>query len=411
MGAFRHPSPLPLLHSLEGWNERLVFDAYELGPEDVQAVIDETGVPAGWNPLIVGYDRLPEAPDGIEIPEGLTDFLATLEHRQLAAGRAGEDEGPPARACTRQAPAPRRRSRLRPPRARTRRRAPPWVRGSRSRPRRSSRSSRSRPSSTRSPSTGCSRSFKAEGVVSPPLRKAELEEYIDITLVRMLGYRWPEQDAYEADHGPILDADLVDADGIIPLVPCGDEPVAEERVRTRLVRQLGDDGADAFLADLKRYTKRDLADWIRRDFFKAHTKRFKNRPDRLAPAQPRGRLRGDRPLPPALARDPRQAPRHLRRRPPRAPAGRPAAGQGARRHRAPSPTSRSQIEDVEAFRPTLAAIEQGTELRHRIRCRWKGETDAGRPGPYAPDIDDGVKVNIRPFQESGLLPAKVISKW
>ena len=70
-----------------------------------------------------------------------------------------------------------------------------------------------------------------------------------------------------------------------------------------------------------------------------------------------------------------------------------------------------QIEDVEAFRATLEAIEQGTELKHRIRCRWKGETDAGRPGPYAPDIDDGVKVNIRPFQESGLLPAKVISKW
>ena len=54
-------------------------------PSDVQAVIDETGVPAGWNPLIVGYDRLPEAPDGIEIPDGLTEFLATLEHRQLSA--------------------------------------------------------------------------------------------------------------------------------------------------------------------------------------------------------------------------------------------------------------------------------------------------------------------------------------
>jgi hypothetical protein len=36
----------------------------------------------------------------------------------------------------------------------------------------------------------------------------------------------------------------------------------------------------------------------------------------------------------------------------------------------------------------------------------------GRPGPYAPDIDDGVKVNIRPFQESGLLAMKqVIKKW
>ena len=70
-----------------------------------------------------------------------------------------------------------------------------------------------------------------------------------------------------------------------------------------------------------------------------------------------------------------------------------------------------QVEDVEAFRRQLEAIERGDELRDRIRCRWKDETATGRPGPYAPDIDDGVKVNIRPFQEAGLLTAKVISKW
>ena len=46
------------------------------------------------------------------------------------------------------------------------------------------------------------------------------------------------------------------------------------------------------------------------------------------------------------------------------------------------------------------------ELRYRIRCRWKGEEATGRPGPYAPDVDDGVKVNIRPFQEAGLLAVR-----
>ena len=226
----------------------------------------------------------------------------------------------------------------------------------------------------------------------------------------MLGYRWPEQDAYEADHGPILDADLVDADGIIPLVPCGDEPVAEERVRTRLVRQLGDDGADAFLADLKRYTKRDLADWIRRDFFKAHTKRFKNRPIAWHLRSPEGAFEAIV-LYHRLSRDTLAKLRVT------------YAGDRLARLRADQQRAKDAndsrtvtdlqvaIEDVEAFRTTLAAIEQGTELKHRIRCRWKDETDTGRSGPYAPDIDDGVKVNIRPFQESGLLPAKVISKW
>ena len=71
-----------------------------------------------------------------------------------------------------------------------------------------------------------------------------------------------------------------------------------------------------------------------------------------------------------------------------------------------------QIEDVEEFRSRIEKIERGDELKYHIRCRWKGEEAAGRPGPYAPDIDDGVKVNIRPFQEAGLLAVKqVIKKW
>ncbi len=47
-----------------------------------------------------------------------------------------------------------------------------------------------------------------------------------------------------------------------------------------------------------------------------------------------------------------------------------------------------------------------------LGCRWKGEETEGRPSPYAPDIDDGIKVNIPPFQETGLLSLKeVIKKW
>ena len=49
--------------------------------------------PAGWYPLIAGYDALPEAPAGIEIPAELSDFLATLEHRTLVLGRAHGAEG------------------------------------------------------------------------------------------------------------------------------------------------------------------------------------------------------------------------------------------------------------------------------------------------------------------------------
>jgi len=71
-----------------------------------------------------------------------------------------------------------------------------------------------------------------------------------------------------------------------------------------------------------------------------------------------------------------------------------------------------EIEDVEEFHHRLEKIERGDELKYRIRCRWKGETEIGRPGPCAPDLDDGIKVNICPFQEaSSLAVSKVMSKW
>lgn len=71
-----------------------------------------------------------------------------------------------------------------------------------------------------------------------------------------------------------------------------------------------------------------------------------------------------------------------------------------------------QMEDVEEFHARIEKIERGYELKYRIRCRWKDEEATGRAGPFAPDIDDGVMVNIRPFQEAGVLAVKeVIKKW
>jgi hypothetical protein len=399
-----------LLHALEGWNERLVFGAYELDDGDVRAVIDETGSPAGWYPLIVGYDALPDVPAGIEIPAELPDFLATLEHRTLSSSeltalkgrlRRLYEAGPGARTDDDE------------PHAAGDDEEAGEILGARI------------PIPTETFLEELSQKLELhpisvywlleelrerDGVVSPLLAKRELEDHVSVTLLRLLGYRWPEQDAYEAAHGPILDPALVDADGIITLVPCGDEPTAEARIRDRLERQFGDEGAETFLRDFRKYVGRDLAEWLRRDFFKRHAQQFKSRPIAWHVRSPDGafevfvlyhrlsravlvKLRAEY-AGPRIARLKIEAAR--------------AKERGNDRLAA---ELQVQVEDVEAFRRQLEAIERGDELRDRIRCRWKDETEEGRPGPYAPDIDDGVKVNIRPFQEAGLLTAKVISKW
>jgi Eco57I restriction endonuclease. len=404
-------SAAALLHALEGWNERLVFGAYELGPDDVQAVIDETGTPAGWYPLIVGYDAMPEPPEGIELPDGLTEFLATLEHRTLTVHELATLKS----------------------NVRTLYEAGPGAKveldegGSAASDDEDGAALGARiPIPTETFLEELSQRLEIhpisvhwllielrerDGVVSPPLRARELEDYLQVTILRILGYRWPEQDAYEAEHGPLLPPDLVDPDGIVPLVAIDDQTTMTDRIRDRLERQFGEDDADAMLRDIKRYLKRDLDDWLKRDFFKSHIPRFKQRPIAWHLTSPAGEFA-------ALVlyhRLSRETLERLR-----------AQYAGDRIKRLEAELARAQardnasevsrlkaaIEDVEEFQRRIEAIERGATLADRIRCRWKDEEATGRPGPYTPDIDDGVKVNIRPFQEAGLFPVKtVIRKW
>ncbi|QDU98721.1 Eco57I restriction-modification methylase domain-containing protein [Lignipirellula cremea] len=71
-----------VLHTLEGGLERLAARALELGESDQQAMYAEVGLPAGCQPLLAGYDRLP-AGTGRSITA--TDESARLLSASLAA--------------------------------------------------------------------------------------------------------------------------------------------------------------------------------------------------------------------------------------------------------------------------------------------------------------------------------------
>jgi hypothetical protein len=250
-----------------------------------------------------------------------------------------------------------------------------------------------------------------EGLVSPPELKQQLEDYASVTILRLLGYRWPEQDAHEAEHGPILDVDLVDQDGIIPLVPCGDEPTAAHRVRLCLERRFGDKGADQSEREFRQWVGRSIEDWLRRDFLKHHVQQFKQRPIAWHFVSPEGTFQAFV----LYHRLSRETLYKLRTTYAGGLIGR-LRGEQDRARQASDARKVSdlqfEIEDVEEFRTRVERIERSDELKYRVRCRWKGEEATGRPGPYAPDVNDGVKVNIRPFQEAGLLAVKeIIKKW
>jgi hypothetical protein len=397
-----------LLHTLEGYNERMVFDAYELDEMDIQAVLDETGMPAGWHSLISGYDALPKPPEGVDLPEGLTGFLDELEHRELDPTeldalkerlRTLYVAGPGAKVQEEAAPSGED--------------GEEQVLGAHI------------PIPTETFLEELSVKLgvhpisvfhllqemrEQEDLVCPPEMRRALEDYVVVTVLRLLGFRWPEQDAYEATNGPIVPPEHVDPDGVIPLVPCNDEPTLEQRVRARMEHQFGEEGAEAALGEFRRYVGKNLGTWLAKEFFRTHTQRFKNRPIAWHLTSREGTFQA-LVLYHRLSRDTLQRISNLY-----------AAGlinrlkaelqlATERGDERKAQDVRFQIEDVEEFRDRLRAIEEGRELANRIRCRWKDEDADGRPGPYGPDIDDGVKVNIRPFQETGLLTRPVIKKW
>lgn len=398
-----------LLHALEGWNERLACDAYELDDDDVRAVLDETGTPAGWYPLIAGYDRLPDPPEDVQLPDGFVEYFSSLERRELSSGElrelksrirklyeagpgaavGAEDEQEDSSADEEQEEA---------------------VLGARI------------PIPTETFLEELSQKLevhpvcvyrlleelRSEGVVSPLEVKRAMEEWVEVAVLLMLGYRWPEQDRQEAERGPAIDPDLVDEDGVIPLVPCGRHPTAAQRIRALWERLLGEEGASRSEDEFRRFVGMTLDDWFRRRFFERHARRFKQRPIAWHLTSPEGTFQ-------ALVLYHRLS-RELLQRLRATYAGALISDLQAEREKAKDDQGKvgdlaAAIEDVEEFRRTLERIERGDEARYRIRCRWKGEEPDGRPGPYAPDLDDGVKVNIRPFQEAGLLGRPVIKKW
>ncbi len=401
-----------LLHTQEGHIEQIVSTLFSLSSDDEQAVMSETGKPSGWYPLVSGYDALPQKLHPlsssatlvpglqihtshdlhIEVSASLQDRLrssykqdhADLLERPTAVVEDTDRDSEPVNGARITIPVETRLENLA-QRLEIHPLSIYWL---------------------------LQELREKEELNNLPEIKRELEDWTSVSLLRILGYRWPEQDAYEREHGPILDSVMVDEDGIIPLVRCyPGQPTAAERVGMRLERDFGPDERETSEREFRQYVGRDLETWVKRDFFKRHVQQFKSRPIAWHFVSPERTFE-------ALVlyhRLNRETLQKLRTQ---------YAGGLIERLRAEQEQARGRgetarvselgvkIEDVEEFRQRLERIERGDELKYRIRCRWKGEEETGRPGPYAPDIDDGVKVNIRPFQEAGLLAMKdVIKKW
>ncbi len=113
---------------------------------------------------------------------------------------------------------------------------------------------------------------------------SESDQPLHVAVARLLGYQWPRQTGSSFPDCPALDPDgletLADDDGIVCLSATKGEAPAAERLRALLVKALGPFDLAALLARAgpKGSQAKTLEDWLRDEFFEQHCALFHHRP-------------------------------------------------------------------------------------------------------------------------------------
>lgn len=219
---------------------------------------------------------------------------------------------------------------------------------------------------------------------------------LQVAVARTLGYHWPEQKPSELD-------ELSDADGIAALLSLPGEPDLATRLRKLLHIAYGKAWSSSFERQLVTAAggkNGKLDDWLRDSFFAQHVKVFDNRPFLWHIWD--GRKDGFS----AIVNYHRLDRRTLEKLT--------FTALGAwidrQKHeaRAERPGADARLAAAEELQRKLQLI-LGGEPPYDVYVRWKEM--AGQPIGWEPDLDDGVRLNIRPFVTAGVLRSKVNVHW
>jgi hypothetical protein len=221
------------------------------------------------------------------------------------------------------------------------------------------------------------------------------EAPLHVAVARLLGYRWPDQVP-----GP-LDV-FADPDGIVCLPAVGEAP-ASERLERLLAAAYRSDWSNAKRAELLAASggkAQGLGAWLRDELFEQHARLFHNRPfiwhvwdgrrDGFSALLHYHRI--DRQTLEKLTYA------HLGEWLERQRAGAKAGEAGAD----------SRLKAAQDLQTKLGAI-LGGEPPYDLYVRWKSLAE--QPIGWKPDLDDGVRLNIRPFVTAGVLRAKFSINW
>lgn len=221
-------------------------------------------------------------------------------------------------------------------------------------------------------------------------------ESLQVALARLLGYRWPQQN-------PDLLSMLADQDGILPLSPTAGEEPASERLRAILAAAYGkawsSDIQDKLLQQVG-FGGKGLDVWLREGFFEQHCKLFHQRPFIWHIWD--GRRDGFSALVSYHKLDAARLEKLIYTY-----LGDWIRSQHAARDAGTAGADARLVAALE-LQKKLEAI-RGGEPPFDIYVRWK--TLEQQSIGWNPDLNDGVRLNVRPFVTAGVLRSRVNVKW
>lgn len=247
-------------------------------------------------------------------------------------------------------------------------------------------------------------------------RPEESDQPLQVAVARLLGYQWPRQTGSSFSDCPSLGPDgleaFADADGVVPISPTKGEAAAAERLRDLLARAYGKEWSASRQQKLLAQVDSagaSLEDWLRNAFFEQHCKLFQNHPFiwHIWDGHKGGFS--------ALANCHKLTHANLEK------LTYAYLGDWIRRQQAAVDAGESgsdaRLQAAKNLQATLKLILEG-EPPFDLFVRWKPLSQQAIG--WHPDLNDGVRINIRPFMArdipggkkgAGVLRAKPKVKW
>ena len=232
------------------------------------------------------------------------------------------------------------------------------------------------------------------------------DEPLHVAVARLLGYQWPRQTGASFPDCPALDPDglekLADEDGIVCLSATKGKAPAAERLRACLVQALGKFDLNALIANAgpKGSQSETLEEWLRDEFFDQHCALFQHRPFiwHLWDGHNSGFS--------ALVNYHKLTHSNLET------LTYAYLGDWIRRQQsavdAGESGSDARLQAAKQLQARLKLILEG-EPPYEVFVRWKPLSKQAID--WHPDINDGVRMNIRPFAAADILRKRVKIKW